>query len=57
MFYDYRFRHAIVATLRGAHPKPKTKHMADVVDAQMKIKKQEKEGKKPEGNMNVGYIP
>jgi hypothetical protein len=38
-----------VATLRGAHPKPKPKHMSDVVDVQMKIKKQEKEGKKPEG--------
>ncbi|XP_060551495.1 sodium/calcium exchanger 2-like isoform X7 [Ruditapes philippinarum] len=46
-----QFRHAIVATLRGAHPKPKPKHMSDVVDVQMKIKKQEKEGKKPEGDL------
>ncbi|XP_053406263.1 sodium/calcium exchanger 3-like isoform X13 [Mercenaria mercenaria] len=47
-----QFRHAIVATLRGTHHKPKNKHsMSDVVDAQMKIKKQEKEGKKPEGDL------
>ncbi|XP_053406254.1 sodium/calcium exchanger 2-like isoform X4 [Mercenaria mercenaria] len=51
-FARARFRHAIVATLRGTHHKPKNKHsMSDVVDAQMKIKKQEKEGKKPEGDL------
>jgi len=48
----YRFRHAVVRTLTGKGHSAHKRTMADVVEASIKIEKNRKEGKKPEGRVN-----